>query len=132
MSNSVSISGERKIPAESMDAKYRRREREAGKFSGSSVFPAKSIGQGRSQSSQRSPDRGRSEAQVAAAASQRTIAKGGEPDDGQQGNQGEGKARSERATGKRPGAVFTPQVDIFETEKAITLWPISPASSRIN
>jgi HSP20 family protein len=32
-SNSVSVSGERKIPAENKDAKYHRREREAGKFS---------------------------------------------------------------------------------------------------
>ena len=32
-SNSVSVSGERKIPSESKDAKYHRREREAGKFS---------------------------------------------------------------------------------------------------
>ena len=32
-SNSVSISGERKIPAENREAKYHRREREAGKFS---------------------------------------------------------------------------------------------------
>ena len=32
-SNSVSIGGERKIPAESTEAKYHRREREAGKFS---------------------------------------------------------------------------------------------------
>ena len=32
-SNSVSIAGERKIPAESTEAKYHRREREAGKFS---------------------------------------------------------------------------------------------------
>jgi len=32
-SNSVSISGERKIPAENKEAKYHRREREAGKFS---------------------------------------------------------------------------------------------------
>lgn len=32
-SNSVSISGERKIPAENKEARYHRREREAGKFS---------------------------------------------------------------------------------------------------
>jgi HSP20 family protein len=32
-SNSVSISGERKIPAENKEAKYHRREREAGMFS---------------------------------------------------------------------------------------------------
>lgn len=32
-SNSVSISGERKIPAENKEAKYHRREREAGQFS---------------------------------------------------------------------------------------------------
>jgi len=32
-SNSVSISGERNIPAENKEAKYHRREREAGKFS---------------------------------------------------------------------------------------------------
>jgi HSP20 family protein len=32
-SNSVSVSGERKIPAENKEAKYHRREREAGKFS---------------------------------------------------------------------------------------------------
>lgn len=31
--NSLSISGERKIPAEEQNAKYHRREREAGKFS---------------------------------------------------------------------------------------------------
>lgn len=31
--NSVSISGERKIPAENHNARYHRREREAGKFS---------------------------------------------------------------------------------------------------
>ena len=31
--DSLSISGERKIPAESAEAKYHRREREAGKFS---------------------------------------------------------------------------------------------------
>jgi len=32
-SNSVSITGERKIPSENREAKYHRREREAGKFS---------------------------------------------------------------------------------------------------
>jgi len=32
-SNSVSISGERRIPTENKEAKYHRREREAGKFS---------------------------------------------------------------------------------------------------
>ena len=32
-SNSVSVSGERNIPAENREAKYHRREREAGKFS---------------------------------------------------------------------------------------------------
>jgi HSP20 family protein len=32
-SNSVSVSGERKIPAENNEAKYHRRERDAGKFS---------------------------------------------------------------------------------------------------
>jgi HSP20 family protein len=32
-SNSVAVSGERQIPAESTEAKYHRREREAGKFS---------------------------------------------------------------------------------------------------
>jgi HSP20 family protein len=32
-SNSVSVSGERKIPSENREAKYHRRERDAGKFS---------------------------------------------------------------------------------------------------
>lgn len=36
---SISISGERKIPAESSNAKYHRREREAGKFSRSVSLP---------------------------------------------------------------------------------------------
>jgi HSP20 family protein len=36
---SLSISGERKIPAEGEDVKYHRREREAGKFSRAISFP---------------------------------------------------------------------------------------------
>lgn len=36
---SISISGERKIPAEGSNAKYHRREREAGKFSRSVSLP---------------------------------------------------------------------------------------------
>lgn len=39
-SSSVSISGERKIPAEKKDAKYHRREREAGRFSRVIGLPA--------------------------------------------------------------------------------------------
>ena len=37
--NSISISGERKIPAENKDARWHRREREAGKFSRMIAMP---------------------------------------------------------------------------------------------
>lgn len=37
--NNISISGERKIPAEDADVKYHRREREAGKFSRAIALP---------------------------------------------------------------------------------------------
>jgi len=39
-SNSLSISGERKIPAENKDARWHRREREAGKFSRMIAMPS--------------------------------------------------------------------------------------------
>jgi HSP20 family protein len=38
-SNSLSISGERKIPSENKDARWHRREREAGKFSRMIAMP---------------------------------------------------------------------------------------------
>ncbi|MCU0591518.1 MAG: Hsp20/alpha crystallin family protein [Desulfobacterales bacterium] len=39
-SNSISISGERKLPAENKDARWHRREREAGKFSRMIAMPS--------------------------------------------------------------------------------------------
>jgi len=39
-SNSLSISGERKLPAENKDARWHRREREAGKFSRMVALPS--------------------------------------------------------------------------------------------
>ena len=39
-SNTVAISGERKIPAENKDARWHRREREAGKFSRMIAMPS--------------------------------------------------------------------------------------------
>jgi HSP20 family protein len=39
-SNSLSISGERKIPSENKDARWHRREREAGKFSRMIAMPS--------------------------------------------------------------------------------------------
>lgn len=38
-SNSISVTGERKIPAENKDARWHRREREAGKFSRMIAMP---------------------------------------------------------------------------------------------